>query len=187
MKITKIILALSLMVLFFCTVTSPAYARKKEVPPVNAVEFQDVKKIDLVVVLYLTEELRTYSWLSKVLGLNKASNLSVELLGALFAQNSKTLAETIFTNVKVVNDKASLASIEADVIITPEVLSLIRTRPMAPWKDQTTTAVLQWIMTETGENLIWIETVTGNGTAKFGGGGKIYQDRRYKADTSNAF
>ena len=67
------------------------------------------------------------------------------------------------------SDIGSPAKVKVDAILAPRMVSAERTRPMYIFQEQTTTIILEWMMKDVNGDLIWVDTITGEGKAPMGG------------------
>jgi hypothetical protein len=115
-------------------------------------------------VLYLDEKFRNAKWENEPNGFEA----NVIELGENFTINAKKLANTIFSDVVVITSPDELSKAQGDVILKPEVKSSKQNRPYIAWNDSTLTVIMEWLLKDRENNLLWVNTIQGEGVARVG-------------------
>jgi hypothetical protein len=124
--------------------------------PVESVSLPAVERIPLKVELRLSDEFA--STVCK-------GNPGQLGLGPGLAANSEALARALFTEVVVVRGSAMPLTSGVDAQLTPSVVGMARNRPKLGSSDQTSTVVVEWALKDRNGNLVWLESVEGDGVA----------------------
>lgn len=127
--------------------------------PVTLVELPKSDQIDLRVELRIPEDLRGAK--AKV---TYTPDTDVLPLGATLSANVERVARAIFTEVELRPKTRVAESQQIDAILKTDLLTIARDRPMFAYEEQTTLLVLQWTLIDTKGNVIWTETMRGEGT-----------------------
>jgi hypothetical protein len=129
------------------------------VPKVALTDFQDQPKIPLSVVLQVTDELRDAKSVRK-----EGRNVFIMPLGGNLAVNAELLAQALFTTVQVGNNGTVDLAGAADPILTPKFISSVRIISGFPVEFEYKIAVvLEWTLTDADGNIIWLDTIIGEG------------------------
>lgn len=147
------ILAITLLLLSGCT--SPVYNF-----PVNVHKEYPVKtkeKINISVGLIMSDEFRKAQIITKLVGGSETI-----VLGPFLEQNTEALVRELFTTVFVSKDPKTFLNKEIDAILTPRLTGVSRNL-VGAGKFQSLIAKLEWTLKDKKGNLVWIETVTGQG------------------------
>lgn len=139
-----------------CTVTW-------DVAPKQPTSFTS-QAIDLRVQLVLSKELREAKWEGKISPFDSA----VIPLGEAIAVHSEHMARALFREVDVVEDRSSSGTSPVDATLTPKMISAQRTQPTTIFGDQTSTVILEWAFTDSNGQVLWVNTVTGQGQSTMG-------------------
>lgn len=129
---------------------------------VSPASYDPVEKINLKTMLYLDEDYQNAKWETEPMGWEP----NVIMLGENFTNNTKNLANNVFSSVVVVNSESEISKGKGDVILKPKVKSSKQNRPLWKWHDSTLTVIVEWTLKDTEGNLIWIDTIKGEGVAK---------------------
>lgn len=144
-------LAALLVVLAFSSCTYP-----KDIV-IEPSEFLDKDRIALDVQLQLGPDLCEAEWDLEFEG----SELLVPL-GKDFCSNAENMARALFAEVRV--DASPRPRRSANAVLSARMVGIGRNRPWSGTGKQTTTVFFEWKMQDARENIIWAETVKGEGT-----------------------
>ena len=119
------------------------------------------KKLDLTVRLIIPQELEQAKWQRKSMG-----DTYRLLLGPALTRNVRILADTLFT--RVIEDEVGPDDPGPDAILTPRLVSIERTLGATAYGDSVLSVVLEWTLTDPNGKIVWVDTVSGSGTANSG-------------------
>lgn len=126
-------------------------------------EYVMEKKIDLVVNLCLTEEFRATKWEKHSMG-----DTFVIAIGDQLAKNASELSDILFKDVVVTNTPATGGTRRVDAIVTPRVAVIERSTGATAFGESIFTVVLEWKLEDAQNNMIWIDSIMGEGRAATG-------------------
>lgn len=129
--------------------------------PMASVNYPQENKIDLKVELRLSKELRNAKW-ERTIG-----DTYIIRLGKVLSDNAEGLVRNLFSDV-LVTDATQPSKTAVDAIITPKMVSVERTRPMFIFQQQRTTIMIEWTVKDANGDLIWVDTITGEGKSPMG-------------------
>jgi hypothetical protein len=157
LKMSKLIIAFSIIVgLGACTTVY-------EAPDELVSGYTTDKEIDLNVGLQITDELRDAKWERKSMG-----DTFVIPLGDSLTENSEELAKELFSSVTVGENIASFEAGNFDAILTPKLAAVDQTQAAWAFGDSTLTLFVEWEMRNSAGELVWIDTVKGEGVSHTG-------------------
>jgi len=130
--------------------------------PLKKVVYPSQQKINLNVGVAINEELRKAQWTNNVMGESR-----ILPLGDQLALNTEEVAQAVFQQTAVVPAQSSLSE-NFDAILIPKVIDIVRTRPMWVGEDRTTSVIFEWTLIDPNGDLIWVDTITGEGTGPMG-------------------
>jgi hypothetical protein len=128
--------------------------------PQSPVNLPEIDKMNLNIELRLSDEFCNSSWYWNEQKIRYYA-------GEGFCANAEKIVRDLFTQVKVTKGQMDSAPPQADAVLTPKLISFERTRPATMNKEQITTVVLEWTLATPKGDLIWIDSVTGDGKAKW--------------------
>lgn len=128
---------------------------------VSGYDFTD--KIPLTVELYLSDELRAGVWQQKgssqsyqtIFGEAKA-----RWLGVTLARNAELVTQTIFPAVVVTGGSEVPGMAGGNVVLIPRIVTIEQVRLV---RAVTLTVILEWAMQDEHGNIIWVDTIRGEG------------------------
>ena len=126
-------------------------------------EYVMEKKIDLVVNLCLTDEFRATKWEKHSMG-----DTFVIDIGDQLAKNVSELSDILFKDVVVTDTPSTGRARRVDAIITPRVVAMERTMGATAFGESIFTVVLEWKLEDDQNNMIWIDSIKGEGRAATG-------------------
>jgi hypothetical protein len=121
------------------------------------------KKIDLAVNLCLSEELRAAKSENHALG-----DTFIIPIGEPLTKNTSELAEILFRDVVTTNAPVPAGTKKVDAILTPRVAAIERSMGAHAFGESILTVVLEWKLEDTRNNMIWIDSIKGEGRANTG-------------------
>jgi hypothetical protein len=134
-----------------------------DVPTAPVSAFQQADQIDLAVGLRLTEELHTAKWETSRLG----DTFRIPLGDALVS-NAKALTSGLFTRVVTFEGATPPTDTKFDAILTPRFVLAERTMGATAFGTSIFTVILEWKLEDTKGNILWIDTLKGEGRGKTG-------------------
>jgi hypothetical protein len=130
-------------------------------PKVPLAGFPTKPKIPLMVALRLTDELRAAKSGRRQMG---DEEFTVIPLGENLALNAESLARASFKAVQVVHNNGTNVGGSVDAILTPRFVSSVRVLSTFPVEfEHKIAVVLEWVLTDLDGNIIWLDTITGQG------------------------
>ena len=128
-----------------------------DVPKIPISTFSQKEKMALVLGLELNNELRTAQSV-----LTRSVDTWIFPLGENLCLNSELLARALFSDVTLVDDNSTKASVDA--ILVPKFISSVQSLSVFPFPfERKITVVLEWSLKDPTGNVIWIDTITGEG------------------------
>lgn len=157
MKVVNLSAILMLFIFIFgCT--------HMQVQPLYTIDdYQISSKYDLRTVLHLTEELKKSKTERSVSG-----DTWIIPLGENLTHNSEVLVRSLFSDVNVTNGDTDKQNEGVDVIITPRLVSVDQSFGLWKWSESILTISLEWSINDASGNLLWIDTVKGEGKSEKG-------------------
>lgn len=119
--------------------------------------------IPLKVGLQLTDEFQTATWVSP-------EHKITFHVGEVISEKAKEVSQAIFSNVVIVDNKQALTSGEVKAVLIPQLITFERTRPVFGTQDTIDIAIIQWTLTDMNNSLVWIDTISAEGTSSVTGG-----------------
>lgn len=119
---------------------------------------------NLHILLVLPEEFRNAKWE----GVNDPVSTAVIPLGGALISNTKSMARALFQEVSIGTDNVVAANSSIDAVLTPKLISAERTHPTTIFGQQTSTIILEWTLTDQKAQIIWVNTVKGQGQTAMG-------------------
>ncbi|MGA8140936.1 MAG: hypothetical protein WB948_09630 [Desulfobaccales bacterium] len=121
------------------------------------------KKIDLVVNLCLTDALKDAKWEKHSMG-----DTWVIPIGEQLAKNARETSEIAFQRVLVSSSPVPAESKQVDVYLTPRVAVIERSVGTTGFGESIFTITMEWKMEDLNHNIIWADSITGQGKANTG-------------------
>jgi hypothetical protein len=118
--------------------------------------YAQAEKIDLIVGLHVTDELRTFEWESRG---------QIIRPGDYVAQNAELLARRVFREVAIPIPAATGA---VDAILTPKLVYVNRTRGATSFGESITSVKVEWNLNDPHGKSIWLETIGGEARGSTG-------------------
>jgi len=119
--------------------------------------------IPLAVELRLSEEFRTADWRDSLLG-----ETYVMPLGPALTKNAKALARKLFRSARITNSATAPTPPGVAATLTPRVALVERRMGATAFGDQVVTVKIEWTLRDPSGNVIWIDTVRGEGRGHTG-------------------
>lgn len=120
-------------------------------------------KIDLRTELRLAKELREAKWEKHAMG----DTFRIPL-GDQLAKNSVELASALFSRVITTNAEEPIATAGVDAVLTARVVLVERTVGATAFGESVLSVVLEWKLEDLSGNVIWIDSIKGEGRANSG-------------------
>jgi hypothetical protein len=121
------------------------------------------RKIDLVVNLCVTEDLKAAKWEKNIMG-----ETFLIPIGSQLAKNAREISEIAFQKVLVSNSPVSVENHQTDVYLTPKVAVLERSLGATAFGESIFTITMEWKMEDRNHDIIWADSITGQGRANTG-------------------
>lgn len=122
-----------------------------------------VELLPLSVDLRIDDAFSNTQWRQEMLG-----DVFILELGPALARNAENTAREAFSSVTVSNAETGSIADGMDAVLRPRVVLLERSIGATAFGEQVTTLALEWSLMDAGGELIWIETVRGEGRATSG-------------------
>ena len=130
--------------------------------PMKEVVYPQKEKLDITVQLQGLEELREAKWVK-----NRMGDTYILPLGSVLALNAEKVARAVFRRVEVGSPSQEISK-EVNAVLTPAVVDIKRNAPMSIFSDQTTSVFLEWKLQDPRGEMIWVDTIVGEGTGPQG-------------------
>ncbi len=117
-----------------------------------------MEKINLKVELRLSEDLRNAKW-----EMRQGRHILTMPLGENLAANADLLARAAFTEVSVSKNAAGPSGGQVDATLVPKMISSARVPQNARHPEYKMAVILEWALKDKANQLIWIDTITGEG------------------------
>src|SRR3990167_6465957 len=132
--------------------------------PVNLVKVDQQREIiPLNVELRLSDELRNAKWEKHMMG-----DTFVLPLGDALAQNAEAVTRQVFSEVVVTPGTNNEATSGVKAMITPKMVVAEWTWGATAFGDSILSVILEWKMEDLKGNVVWIDTVKGDGKENTG-------------------
>ena len=132
--------------------------------PVNLVKLDQQREIiPLNVELRLSDELRNAKWEKHSMG-----DTFVIPLGDALTQNAESVTQHVFSEVAVNQGIKNEATSGVKAILTPKMVLAERTVGATAFGESILSVMLEWKMEDRNGNIIWIDTVKGEGKENSG-------------------
>ena len=118
-------------------------------------------KIDLAVNLCLTDEFKTTTLRIGGGGVDTF----VFAIGDQLAKNASELSDILFRDVVITGTPVPGGTKQVDAILTPRVAMIERTYGITVFSESVFTIVIEWKMENTQHNIIWMNSIKGEGRA----------------------
>ena len=161
-KLNKYLTIIPITIAFLITVGCTHYSK---VPDYSLREFPHYyaidNKINLNVTLVQSEEFQKTKW-----EINAIDTWQLDI-GQQLAKNSNELASILFKNVITTDTATGKTNDQIDALLTPRVVAIEKSLGAKKGDDSIITIVLEWKLEDKEKNLIWIDTVKGEGMSTF--------------------
>jgi hypothetical protein len=123
--------------------------------------YEPTKKISLKVELYLSDELRT-----GVVGHKPIfGDALTRYLGVMLAHNAEAVTRKVFTAVVITDGSDVPGRAGSNAVLIPRVVT-IELDPTVILGPEALTVLLEWKLQDAYGNIIWVDTITGEGEAE---------------------
>lgn len=119
--------------------------------------------VGMAVTLRISEELKAAKWEDKMMG-----DTFVIPLGENLTHNAETMVRAAFSDVAVQTEPYGTMSPTMDASLEPKFVMVEQTMGVMAFSDSVLSVVIEWVMKDPNGNLIWVDSVKGNGTANTG-------------------
>jgi len=126
-------------------------------------EYSNTNKFNLNVNLLLSEKLRACKWERKKMG----DTFLIEI-GDQLAKNAFEISELLYRNIEITTSPNQKNIGQIDAILTPTVLVVERTMGATSLGESIFTIVMEWRLEDTDKNIIWVDSIKGEGREKTG-------------------
>lgn len=129
--------------------------------PNEPVSHPQINKLNLRVGLSLSEELRRAKWERPGYGITVT-------VGETLTLNAEVMAHALFSSVvAVTNNTIEPVEARVEAVLTPRMVSFVRTQLASPhFGEQISTIILKWTLKDVKGNMIWVDTIAGEGRGK---------------------
>lgn len=136
-----------------------------EAPANISVVYPTADKIPLSIELRLTDELRAAQWYRKT----SLGDKFVMPLGAVLSDHAETMSRQLFSKVTVTKGNVpASAPVDGDAVLLVTPVAVERSLGATAFGDSILTVILEWTLTDSNGQLIWVDTVKGQGVRKSG-------------------
>ena len=157
-KLNKILIIISITIAFLITAGCTHYSKVPDYSLRNQPNVAIDNKINLSVALFQNEEFQKAKW-----EIHVAGDTWLLEIGQQLAKNSNELASILFKNVVTTDAATGKTNGQIDAFLTPRVVAIEKSLGAIRGDDSITTIVLEWKLEDNQNNLIWIDTVKGEG------------------------
>ena len=141
------------LVWFLTGCATPTYEAPTNIP----VRYPVADKIPLSVELRLTDELRAAQTQSKL-------RPYTMLLGVVLSDHAEAMSRQLFSEVTVAKENVSAsAPVDVDATLLPKPVAIERTIGFSTFGESILTVVLEWTLTDSNGQLVWVDTIKGQG------------------------
>ena len=150
-----------------------------EAPANISVNYPAANKIPLSVELRLTDELRAAQWLRKSMG-----DKFVMPLGVVLSDHAEAMSRHLFSKVTVAKENVSgSAPVHHDATLLPKPVAIERSIGATAFGESILTVVLEWTLTDSNGQLVWVDTIKGRGIEN---SGNVFTHRSNASDQIEA-
>ena len=164
-KLNRILIIISITIAFLITAGCTHYSKVPDYSLRNQPNIAIDNKINLSVALFQNEEFQKAKW-----EINVAGDTWLLEIGQQLAKNSNELALILFKNVIATDAATGKTNGRIDALLTPRLVAIETSLGAKRGDDIITTIVLEWKLEDNKNNLIWIDTVKGEGRSTVPGG-----------------
>ena len=157
-KLNKFLIIISITIAFLITAGCTHYSKIPDYSLRNQPNITIDNKINLSVALFQNEEFQKAKWEIHAVG-----DTWLLEIGQQLAKNSNELASILFKNVVTTDAATGKTNGQIDALLTPRVVAIEKSLGAIRGDDSITTIVLEWKLEDNKNNLIWIDTVKGEG------------------------
>lgn len=130
--------------------------------PVEPLALAAREKLALRVRLCLTEDLRAAQWRDRV----DPFAVARMPVGIPLADGAEQVARAAFAAVEVSENLVVFPETAVDAVLMPRVVSIDRTNPPTIFGEQETSVILEWTLSSSAGETLWVHTFTGRGKSK---------------------
>ncbi len=133
--------------------------------PANiSVNYPTSNQIPLSVELRLTDELRAAQWIRKSMG-----DTFVMPLGAVLSDQAEAMSRRLFSKVTVTkNNVPDSAPVDGDAALSIKPVAIERSLGATAFGKSILTVILEWTLTDSNGQLVWVDTIKGQGVKNSG-------------------
>lgn len=133
--------------------------------PANiSVNYLAAEKIPLSVELRLTDELRAAQWVRKSMG-----STFVMPLGVVLSDHAEAMSRRLFSKVTVTkNNVPDSAPVDSDAVLSIKPVAIERSLGATAFGKSILTVILEWTLTDSNGQLVWVDTIKGQGVKNSG-------------------
>lgn len=153
------------------------------VPAATAPETRPADAVALVVGLYLPPDYKNYTWRESFQG-----DVHVTEFGPSLTASARNIAESIFSNVKMLDSDSKDAAADVDAILSPRIAQISSDprfgnygKTFVAWTKVRFTIEVEWTLATQDGEVIWTDTLTGTGESDLGGLGSQTSNREERA------
>ncbi len=133
-------------------------------PTNTSVNYPTTNKIPLSVELRLTDELRAAQWVRESMG-----STFVMPLGGVLSDHAKSMSRRLFAKVTVTEKNVpDSAPVGGDAALSVKPVAIERSIGATAFGDSVLTVALEWTLTDSNGQLVWVDTIKGQGVRNSG-------------------
>ncbi len=129
--------------------------------PLKRVEYGSGEKINLSVVLCISDEVRNAVF-------DASDRNYVIHVGNTFVQYAEALARALFSVVETGEQRGGCVAPNVDATLTPAIVSLSRNYPVWATTPSKTVVQVRWTMTDSTGQIVWVTTISGSESKRTG-------------------
>ncbi|MGE0826155.1 MAG: hypothetical protein AB7G75_17115 [Candidatus Binatia bacterium] len=146
--------SIATLLLASCT-SGPQHSMVETAPRVLVSGYSQTTKIPLNVELFLSDELRAAEWHGK--GTRGSGNYRLDL-GTVLAYNAENVTREVFSEVLVTGGSEGPGQARLPGVLIPRFVNAER-------YGNTLTILLEWTLRDAEDNVVWIDTIKGEGSS----------------------
>ena len=86
------------------------------------------------------------------------------LLGVVLSDHAEAMSRQLFSEVTVAKENVSAsAPVDVDATLLPKPVAIERTIGFSTFGESILTVVLEWTLTDSNGQLVWVDTIKGQG------------------------
>ena len=156
--LNRILIIIFITIAFLITAGCTHYSKVPDYSLRNQPNVAIDNKINLSVAFFQNEEFQKAKW-----EIHVAGDTWLLEIGQQLANNSNELASILFKNVVTTDAATGKTNGQIDAFLTPRVVAIEKSLGAIRGDESITTIVLEWKLEDNQNNLIWIDTVKGEG------------------------